>query len=93
MAGHELPPLPERLPAATTDAHTHALSTLEYSGLAVADALAMARSVNVTRIVEVGTDVESSLAAVALARAVPAGGGRRRHPSQRRGPARRPAAG
>lgn len=62
-----LPPLPEPLPAPTTDAHTHALSTFEYSGLAVADALAMAHAVNVTRIVEVGTDVESSLAAVALA--------------------------
>lgn len=67
----ELPSLPDRLPAATTDAHTHALSTLEYSGLSVADALAMARSVNVTRIVEVGTDVESSLAAVALAQQHP----------------------
>ncbi len=64
----ELPPLPEPLPAPTTDAHTHALSTLENSGLAVEDALAMARSVNVTRIVEVGTDVESSRAAVALAK-------------------------
>ncbi|MCC6495392.1 MAG: TatD family hydrolase [Propionibacteriaceae bacterium] len=63
----QLPPLPERLPAPTTDAHTHALSTLEYSGLGVADALARARAVNVTRIVEVGTDVESSRAAVALA--------------------------
>ncbi|HSK33391.1 MAG TPA: TatD family hydrolase [Propionicimonas sp.] len=63
----QLPPLPERLPAPTTDAHTHALSTCEYSGLAVADALARAAEVNVTRIVEVGTDVESSAAAVALA--------------------------
>lgn len=63
----QLPPLPERLPAPTTDAHTHALSTLEYSGLEVAEALARARAVNVTRIVEVGTDVESSQAAVALA--------------------------
>jgi len=62
-----LPPLPERLPAPTTDAHTHALSTLEYSGLAVADALAMAAAVNITRIVEVGTDVASSAAAIALA--------------------------
>ncbi|HEY3339917.1 MAG TPA: TatD family hydrolase [Propionicimonas sp.] len=66
-----LPPLPEPLPAPTTDAHTHALSTLEYSGLPIADALAMARSVNVTRIVEVGTDVESSRAAVALAEQYP----------------------
>lgn len=62
-----LPPLPEPLPVATTDAHTHALSTQEYSGLAVADALARARAVNVTRCVEVGTDVASSAAAVRLA--------------------------
>jgi TatD DNase family protein len=67
----ELPPLPEALPAPTTDAHTHALSTVEYSGLAVAQALAMARAVNVTRIVEVGTDAASSLAAVALAQQYP----------------------
>ena len=67
----ELPPPPERLPAPTTDAHTHALSTVEFSGLAVADALSMARAVNVTRIVEVGTDVESSVAAVALAQQYP----------------------
>ena len=66
-----LPLLPERLPAPTTDAHTHALSTLESSGLAVADALSMARAVNVTRIVEVGTDIESSVAAVALAQQYP----------------------
>nr|WP_300151314.1 TatD family hydrolase [Propionicimonas sp.] len=64
---YALPPEPERLPVATTDAHTHALSTQDHSGLAVADALALARAVNVTRIVEVGTDVASSLAAVELA--------------------------
>lgn len=63
----KLPPVPDPLPAPTTDAHTHALSTAEYSGLPVTDALAMARSVNVTRIVEVGTDVASSAAAIELA--------------------------
>lgn len=62
-----VPPLPEPLPMATTDAHTHLLSTQEYSGLPVAEALDLARQANVTRIVEVGTDVESSVAAVALA--------------------------
>ena len=67
----ELPPPPDRLPAPTTDAHTHALSTVEFSGLSVADALSMARAVNVTRIVEVGTDVGSSVAAVALANQYP----------------------
>jgi TatD DNase family protein len=59
------------LPAPTTDAHTHALSTHEYSGLAVADALAMAAAAGITRIVEVGTDVASSAAAIALAEQYP----------------------
>jgi len=66
-----LPPLPEPLPAATTDAHTHALSVHEYSGLGVAAAIELAAAVNVTRSVEVGTDVASSAAAVALAEAQP----------------------
>ncbi len=66
-----LPPLPEPLPAPTTDAHTHALSVVEYSGLPVEDALALARSVNVTRIVEVGTDLASSRAAIELAERYP----------------------
>lgn len=67
----ELPPRPERLPAPTTDAHTHAGSVVEYSGLSEADALAAAAAVNVTRLVEVGTDVASSRAAVALAQHYP----------------------
>lgn len=67
----ELPPRPERLPAPTTDAHTHAGSVVEYSGLTEADALAAAAAVNVTRLVEVGTDVASSRAAIALAQAHP----------------------
>lgn len=66
-----LPPLPEPLPAPTTDAHTHALSVVEYSGLPVEDALALARSVNVTRVVEVGTDLASSQAAIELAERYP----------------------
>ncbi len=67
----ELPPGPERLPLATTDAHTHAGSVREYSGLTEADALAAAAAVNVTRLVEVGTDVASSRAAIALAETYP----------------------
>jgi TatD DNase family protein len=62
-----LPPAPEPLPVPTTDAHTHALSVLDHSGLSVQDALALAASVNVSRIVEVGTDVASSAAAIAVA--------------------------
>lgn len=67
----ELPPAPEPLPAATTDAHTHLLSTAAYSGLPVADALARARAVGVTRVVEVGCDVESSRDALMLAERYP----------------------
>ncbi|MFZ0530960.1 MAG: TatD family hydrolase, partial [Propionicimonas sp.] len=49
----------------------HAVSTAEHTGLAVEAALAAARAVGVTRIVEVGTDVESSRQAIALAEAHP----------------------
>jgi len=66
-----LPESPQPLPVPTTDAHTHADSTREHSGLGVADALAMAAAVNVTRIVEVGTDVASSRTAVDLADTFP----------------------
>ncbi len=62
-----LPESPEPLPAATTDAHTHLTSTAEYSGLGPEDALAQARAVGVTRVVEVGTDLESSARAIGLA--------------------------
>ncbi len=62
-----LPSLPEPLPAAVTDAHTHLAATQRVSGLAVADALAAARTVGVTRVVEVGTDVTSSAESIALA--------------------------
>lgn len=63
----ELPGAPEPLPTSTTDAHTHLLSTAEFSGLAVADAVARASAVGVTRLVEVGCDVASSRAAIAIA--------------------------
>ena len=61
------PPAAEPRPVATTDAHTHLLSTTEFSGLTVADSLAAARAVGVTRVVDVGTDVASSRQAVELA--------------------------
>jgi TatD DNase family protein len=66
-----LPPAPAPLPIPTTDAHTHLVSTAEFSGLSMPDALAAARAVNVTRVVEVGTDVASSRDAIALADAHP----------------------
>lgn len=68
----ELPEAPEALPAPTTDAHTHLLSTEEFSGLDVADAIARAASVGVHRLVEVGCDVPSSRGAIAIASEHPA---------------------
>lgn len=65
----DLPQLPQRLPAPTTDAHTHLVSTAEFSGLSAAEALAAAAAVNVRRAVEVGTDLASSRDAIALAEA------------------------
>lgn len=62
-----LPEAPEALPASTTDAHTHLLSTAEFSGLPPAQAIARAAAVGVTRLVEVGCDVPSSRGAVELA--------------------------
>lgn len=67
----ELPMAPEPLPASVTDAHTHLLSTSEYSGLAVADAVRRAAAVGVSRLVEVGCDVASSRAAIEIAGANP----------------------
>lgn len=62
-----LPPLPTALPVPTTDAHTHAASTASHGGLAVVDALAAAAQAGVSRIVEVGTDLTSSIEAIELA--------------------------
>jgi len=67
----ELPADPEPLPASVTDAHTHLLSTLEYSGLEVADAVQRAGRAGVTRLVEVGCDVPSSQRAIELAQLHP----------------------
>lgn len=62
-----LPPSPAPLPRPVVDAHTHLTSTEAFSGLTVDAALAAARRVNVTRLVEVGVDVASSRNAVRLA--------------------------
>jgi len=63
----DLPEAPEALPAPTTDAHTHLLSTEQYSGLSIENAIAAARAVGVHRLVEVGCDVPSSQRAVEIA--------------------------
>lgn len=62
-----LPAAPAALPAPVTDAHTHLASTQRFSGLTVAASLEAARAVGVTRVVDVGTDVESSVEAIELA--------------------------
>lgn len=66
-----LPPLPEALPRPVVDNHTHLWSTHEYSGLPVADSLRLAAQVGVSRLIEVGCDVESSRAAIELAEREP----------------------
>ncbi len=63
----KLPPLPEPLPSPVVDNHTHFLSTLQYSGLDERTSLDLASSVGVTRVIDVGYDLESSRAAIALA--------------------------
>ena len=67
-----LPPLPEALPRPVVDNHTHLWSTHEYSGLPVGDSLRLAAQVGVSRVIEVGCDVESSRAAIELAERQPA---------------------
>lgn len=64
---HPLPEAPAPLPAHVTDAHTHLGTTARKTGLGPAEALAAARAVGVRRVVDVGYDVESSRAAIALA--------------------------
>lgn len=66
-----LPPLPEPLPSSIVDNHTHTLSTQEYSKLQPGESLALATQVNVTHLVDVGYDVQSSRHALALAAAQP----------------------
>lgn len=65
----ELPDMPDALPAPVVDSHTH-LDTAEHvAKIPLADALARAREVNVTRLVQIGCDVEGSRWAVEQARA------------------------
>lgn len=71
MIRQDLPPLPDPLPVPTTDAHTHLGSTAQRDGLPEIDAIAAALAMNVTRLVEVGTDIESSKQVVALAETFP----------------------
>ena len=67
----ELPELPEPLPGPVVDTHCHLDITIEYSGLGVDDALERAASVGVTRVVQIGCDVQQSRWAIDFARAQP----------------------
>ncbi len=60
------PPLPEALPAPVVDNHCH-LDIAMGDWLSVEEALAQARSVNVTRIVQIGCDLRGARWAVATA--------------------------
>lgn len=62
-----LPALPAALPRPIIDNHTHTLTTERYSELAPEESLRLAASVGVSRIVDVGYDVESSRHALRLA--------------------------
>lgn len=67
----ELPPRPEPLPRPVVDSHCHLDTADHVTGLSPADALARAAEVNVTRIVQIGCDVQDSRWAVETARAHP----------------------
>ena len=62
-----LPELPEPLPAPVVDSHCHLDVTEAVSGLSPAEAVERARSVGVTRIVQIGCDVQGSRWAVSAA--------------------------
>jgi TatD DNase family protein len=66
------PEVPEPLPIPVVDSHCHLDVTEPVSGLAPGTALRLAASVGVTRIVQVGCDVEGSRWAVAAAQRWPA---------------------
>ena len=65
----ELPAAPAPLPRPTTDAHTHLGTTSRKTGLSPAELVARAAGVGVRRLVDVGYDLPSSVAAVAAAAA------------------------
>lgn len=62
-----LPDVPEPLPRPVVDSHCHLDSTQAKSGLEPAEAIRLATAVGVTRIVQIGCDVDGSRFAVAAA--------------------------
>ncbi len=66
-----VPPLPEALPIPVIDAHTHLAATAERDGLSTDELIERAAQVGVVRMVDVGTDVESSELALQMAASHP----------------------
>ncbi|MEO6473021.1 MAG: TatD family hydrolase [Aeromicrobium sp.] len=69
VAVKEAPPAPEPLPHPVVDNHCHLDTAREYGGPGVREALDAAKAVGVTRIVQVGCDLEGSRWAVETANA------------------------
>lgn len=67
----ELPPAPEPLTAPVADSHCHLDMCERDGGPSVAESLDLARSVNVTKVIQVGCDVAGSARAVELAKEYP----------------------
>ncbi|WP_432558883.1 TatD family hydrolase [Granulicoccus sp. GXG6511] len=67
----ELPPSPEPLPRPVVDSHCHLDTADHVTGLSPADALARAAEVNITRIVQIGCDVDDSRWALRVAQEHP----------------------
>jgi len=71
LVDHGFADLPPRLPRPVIDSHTHLDAVFEKTGLTPDDNLAAAASVGVTKVVQIGCDVESSRWAVDFAAAHP----------------------
>ncbi|WP_425310137.1 TatD family hydrolase [Ammonicoccus fulvus] len=67
----ELPPSPEPLPRPVVDSHCHLDTADHVTGLGPADAIARAAEVNITRIVQIGCDLDDSRWAIETARQHP----------------------
>ena len=71
LVEHGFADLPPRLPRPVIDSHTHLDAVFEKTGLTAEENLAAAASVGVTKVVQIGCDVESSRWAVDFAAAHP----------------------
>ena len=68
MTRSTYPPAPEPLPVATVDSHCHLDIQRDGASLSVSEALAAAAAVGVTRVVQIGCDLDGARWAVEVAR-------------------------